>query len=356
MRMAMKTSITTDTLDHASTPLHLAEYLSSVPRHASVAWIGGRVETFQPFCREWRERGFEGRILIPGWASVLLSDGVHDTGVALGDLSRSVPDVVVVDFGMPAGSNGGVARQPLTATLNRAIGTCVQRDFSMLLAAERERLEDGATPRRFACLDADRQEPVVRDAIEEQGTFGGGRLRYGIVRCQNIPKKAVSALERLAAAVPPTPLMTARLRGNLIGIMHVGESGRRIDGGVLAPLGSRGVVVHGPHRLVPPGDYRFEIAIEPRGPWSLTGLVRPVVVEVSLGPERLVTRRFSFFLRGTFDVPFTIPRGAAQRTIYLRLVRGRWVHFVVKSVRLMQMTSAIENEAPDPSPHRPTTP
>ena len=130
------------------------------------------------------------------------------------------------------------------------------------------------------------------------------------------------------------------LSGNLIGTMFIGESGEPVPAGVVSKVGTRGVVLHGPHRPFPPGHYQADVDLRPRSLFTLGAFVRPVILEVAVGTERLALTRSTFFLRGTLRATFRVPELGTPQSVYLRVVRGRWVDFVVTGVRFTPLASA----------------
>ena len=135
-----------------------------------------------------------------------------------------------------------------------------------------------------------------------------------------------------APAAAPPPLLDA---------MRLGDSGRRVKRGILAPFGRRGVVLHGPHRLLPAGSYRFDITVRAHSPWSLAAAIRPIIVDVAAGGERLVQQRCYFLLRDTLQISFSVPdRVGFEQPIYLRVFRGRFVDFVITGIELVRLGAA----------------
>jgi hypothetical protein len=128
---------------------------------------------------------------------------------------------------------------------------------------------------------------------------------------------------------------------NLIDAMLVGEGGERIDNGILAAFGRRGVVLQGPHKLLPGGEYEFMVRVRAHSLFSLCGLIRPVIVDVTAGAERLLQRRMHFFLGASMRIPFTVTEALENaQPIYLRLFRGRYIDFVVTDVRLTRLSAS----------------
>jgi hypothetical protein len=369
---------------------HAADLLMGAPRDWIAGWIGGRPELYRLFQELWASLGFSGRILVPEWAAHMLTPAIGEplSGVSIAELG-SVPDLIVVDFGVPSDDVSTAPSRAGRGRLDRAISGLVGREFADLVAAERVRSTRDGDPRRFLCIDAlghDERLVVNELALDLSAVTASGRLRHGYV------KKRVESRARTAGvnggSLPRTTFQQARDDGSrgmalpdaigprsgagvpagagiaflssgevavvthrdgppanaisrqrpLIEVMHVGESGERIGTGIVAPFGRRGVVLHGPHVRLPPGDYRFDVRVAPRSPWALAALARPVIIDVCAGSERLVQRRLHFFLRGTLCVPFTVRSEVPDGyPIYLRMFRGRYIDFVVTGIRLMRM-------------------
>src|SRR4030095_15888652 len=126
---------------------------------------------------------------------------------------------------------------------------------------ERTRLAARVAPRRFICLNAihNARESMVLEEIAAASTPFASRMRHGFVK-----PRADSY-----ADTTRTPGDTPAAAPPLLEAMRLGDSGRRVKRGILAPFGRRGVVLHGPHRLLPAGSYRFDISVRAHSPWSL---------------------------------------------------------------------------------------
>jgi hypothetical protein len=307
----------------------LADLFSSAPRHWTAAWVGGRLDTFRLFCGMWDRLGFEGRVLMPEWCSLLLAPGAGvQVDVAGPAELASNADVVVIDFGIPshAPPDAGHRADP---RVDRAVDALARRSFSELVAAERVRLAAHATPRRFVCVNAvhNGYETIVLNEIAAPLTPFASRMRQGFVKPNPEGYADEAGSEPGRAAAP-----------NLLAVMQVGEAGVRGARGVRAPFGRRGVVVHGPHRPLPRGTYQVDLSVGPLGPATLLALARPIIVDVAAGTSRLVQHRFRFLLRGTLRITFVVTDEIAlDRPIYLTVFRGRWVDFVVTDVTLTRL-------------------
>jgi len=315
----------------------IADLFSSAPRHWTIAWVGGRVDTFQLFCRVWDRLGFEGRILIPEWSSPLLLPGAP-ARVSVVELAHlgAAADVVLVDFGEPSQASELVDRR-----VDKAVDALMRRSFADLVAVERARLAARVPPRRFICLNAihNARETMVLEEIAAASTPFATRMRHGFVKPQADSYAETTKTPGTDPPAAPPPLLDA---------MRLGDSGRRVKRGILAPFGRRGVVLHGPHRLVPAGTYRFDIAVRAHSPWSLAAAIRPIVIDVAAGGDRLAQQRCYFLLRDTLRIVFTVPdRVAFEQPIYLRVFRGRFVDFVITGIELVRLSAA---EAPDEEP------
>lgn len=363
---------------------HLADLLDSAPRDWIAGWIGGRPELYRLFQELWASLGFSGRILVPDWAAHVLTPapGLPMNGVSIAELG-SVPNLIVADFGVPSDGVTSVPSPGGRGRIDRAISGLVGRDFADLVAAERVRLTSHGNPRRFVCIDAqghDERVVLKELASDLSAVTASGRVRHGYVE-KRMESRAgagvrddgfrglasggagVMSGEGMPAGAgivfltsgevaivthrdgPPADVMSRQ--HPLIEVMQVGESGERTGSGIVAPFGRRGVVLHGPHVRLPPGDYRFDIRVAPRSLSSLAALARPVIIDVCAGAERLVQRRLHFFLRGTLCVPFTVRSDVPDGyPIYLTVFRGRYIDFVVTGIRLMRMDQAPPMDAP----------
>jgi hypothetical protein len=307
----------------------LADLFSSAPRHWTVAWVGGRLDTFRLFSGMWERLGFEGRVLMPEWCSLLLAPGAGvQVDIAEPAELASRADVVVIDFGVPSHglADAGHRSDP---RVDRAVDALARRSFSELVAAERARLAAQAAPRRFVCVNAvhNGYETIVLNEVAAPLTPFASRMRHGFVK-PGPEGYADKVADPKAETEPPS----------LLPVMRVGEAGVRGTRGVHAPFGRRGVVMHGPHRPLPRGTYQVDLSVGPLGPATLMALVRPIVVDVAAGTSRLVQRRFRFLLRGTLRITFDVrDEIALDQPIYLTVFRGRWVDFVVTDVTLTRL-------------------
>jgi hypothetical protein len=306
----------------------LADLVVSAPRHWNVAWVGGRSDTFRLFREVWARFGFTGSIRIEGWSSPLLLELESAPGVIVTngrDLDTGA-NLVIVDFSPPSASAGAGRVPDDAARLDSVVDTYVRQTFAYLVDAERALLARGAEPRRFVCVGAihNDYEMVVQQDIVAASTPFASRLRHGFVKPHSDLFSA--SLEGGGAADEPPDLLR---------LMRIGEAGDESGSSVVAPFGRRGLVVDGPYARLPPGDYRVEFSFGAHGVWSLMALVRPVIVEVAAGAERLAQERVRFFLRATHALTFSVsPDVARRQQIYFRVFRGRWIEFRISSIRL----------------------
>jgi hypothetical protein len=316
----------------------VADLLSSAPRQWTIGWVGGRVDTFQLFCQVWDRLGFAGRILIPEWSSPLLLSGAPAT-VNVVDLAHlgAAADVVLMDFGEPTHASEPKAH-PVDPRVDKAVAALMRRSFADLVLMERTRLAAQVPPRRFICLNAihTAAETMVLEEIAAASTPFASRMRHGFVK-----PRSESYAETL-----PTPRDTpAPVAPPLLDAMCLGDSGRRVEHGILAPFGDRGIVLHGPHRPLPAGTYRFDIEVRAHSGWSLAAAIRPIIVEVAAGEERLLQRRCRFLLRSTLQVTFSVPdRVGFEQPIYLRVFRGRFVDFVIIGIALVRLGDTDDSD------------
>lgn len=311
--------------------LVLTALLAANPQCSDIAWIGGRAPMLEACVGLLRSLQFRGRILTCQWAVALLqgAGGPEVTPVDGNALSRA--DLVILDFGrvMDAGCPHAVCADGRRA---RAAEALIERDFEALVRSESKGEPSG---RQFVCIDPPPsvEDSLVMDATGPSGTSAPGRDRrvvYGAVR-----RTPGSDAPEVPSADPGLVLT-----GNLIGAMSVGESGQRVASGVVAVVGRRGVVLHGPHRPFPPGRYRADVRIRAHTPFTLGAFLRPVILEVAAGSERLATESATFFLRGTLSATFRVSHLAGRENVYLRLLRGRWVDFTVTSVRVTRLAES----------------
>jgi hypothetical protein len=285
---------------------------------------------FQLVHRAWHGLGFTGGILVEPWCRALLDQESRRVvrATAMAEINACA-DALVFDFGTaPESSRGDPGPQAY-----------VRESFARLAALERTRMAGGAAPRRFICVNAIHNEFEAATLLDiaASATPFSTRLRHGFVKgSQEFPSPFGASEQPYEAA-------------DLLPRLHVEEGGTRTDAGVHAPAWQAGVVLHGPHVAVPAGDYELEISLRARGLGLMWAQLRPVTIEVSAGHERLSERRVTFRSDQTLVVPFTVSgRLARTRTVYARLVRGRFADFVVTKVRLRLLRPfAGDTAAPD---------
>ena len=349
---------TPDSFDQASYDARhvlpfLVDLFVSAPRRWTVGWVGGRTDTFQMFTEVWRRFGFSGSILVAEWSSPLLAArGVPpDVRIAQAAEIDAGADVVVFDFGAPSAAPNPLERSVAPARLDHEVEKFARQSFLALVAAERVRLRAGAIPRRIICINAihNRYETLVKDEINFAATPFATRLRHGFVTPRSSAPAPIfvredeiqKAQEQRQPYVQEQDL-EQNLPPNLLDRMYVGDGGRRGPAGMLAPFGRRGYVMSGPYDVLPAGRYRVEFSIRSHGPLSLGAFFRPVIVEVVEGAKLLAQARVTFFLGANPSLTFAVTedgRPEAERGIEFRIFRGRWVDFVVTSVRLIQLAT-----------------
>jgi hypothetical protein len=320
----------------------LTDLFASAPRDWTVAWIGGRADLFDMFAESWNRLGFRGRILIDSWSVPLLA-ARHFGWVQVAtpdEITRSA-DVMAFDFGVPSH-----ARNPLDASgvaperLDAAVDRLVRRSFAAAVSAERERVAEGQTPRRFICLNAvhNRYEALARDHIRVASTPFATRLRHGFVTPHPPPVEPEPPEMDVNEPVEPE---TSDLF-NVLDRVQVPIGGRRTQAGILAPFLRRGYVFVGrPYERLMPGDYQVQFTIAPRNRLIAAACLRPVIVEVVGADGYLARERIKFLEREprVLTVPFSVPasRREGQTGIEVRLFRGRFVDFVVTALRVWQV-------------------
>jgi len=316
-------------IDRFAVDERMRQVLASAAPHAAftrVAWIGGRAPMLASLLRVLGELQYDGPVLVCEWAARLLC-GVAPNVVTAGAHEIAGADIVLVDFGCDIDHAGHAAGAPIDERQARAVHALAQREFLALLPGDSE--SHVLSTRPIICIDGP-SVPDDRLVLEPLRAVAAGapRMAYGFVRPSS-RKKPVVAYE------PFDPGLL--LSGNLIAAMATGECGRRTAAGIASLVGRRGVVLHGPHQTFPHGEYRVDVHITPRSPLTLAALARPVILEVAAGRERLVTARSTFFLRGTLSATFCVSEQAGPQNIYIRVLCGRWVDFVVSSVRFTRL-------------------
>jgi hypothetical protein len=298
---------------------------SAAPRPVitRIAWIGGRAPMLASLLRVLGELQYDGPVLTCEWASRLLGH-VGPNLVTATAHEIATADIVVVDFGCDIDPAGHAPGAPIDERQARAIHALAQREFLALLSAE---TDDAPGGRPIVCIDG----PAIPDdrlVLESSGAAAAGapRMTYGFVSSGRKPVGGYEPLDR-----------GLLFSGNLIAAMTPGECGRTTPAGIVAQVGRRGVVLHGPHRPFPHGEYRVDVSIMARSPFTLAALARPVILEVAAGQERLVTERSTFLMRGTLSATFCVSQQAGRQNIYVRVLCGRWVDFIVSSVRFTRL-------------------
>ena len=130
-------------------------------------------------------------------------------------------------------------------------------------------------------------------------------------------------------------------RIDLLPLLEVGDGGMRADARIVAPYGRRGYVCRGPHQRLPVGDYRVEFTLTLRSLMTVAGMVRPIILDVVAGADRLAMSEERFALRRTIGLNFSISAAAAQKAIELRIFRGRYIDFTVTAAALTRVAPAV---------------
>jgi len=327
---------------HTYDPRHVLPFLmdlfASVPRHLTVAWIGARVDTFRLFCEAWRKFGFTQDVLIAPWSKPLLYEA-DDRGVRAASRAAMAEhaDLVLFDFGLPSVVPDSSLRVPAhPAQIDWAVNLLLHEAFSQVIDDERLRLRRGEVPRQFICVDAihNRKEAMTRQEITCASTPFASRLRHGYV----IPRDEEPSQAQSGVPVGiPVPVLDQ---------MKVGESGRRIAGGVSSRLGRRGYLVTGPQMVLPAGDYKVEFSFEPQSVFTAMTLWRPIIIEVVVASECLVQQRVASLSGKTVSLPFRVSDICALTggTTEFRIVHGRSVDFVLTAVNVTLVSPLIPPE------------
>jgi hypothetical protein len=268
------------------------------------------------------------------WSAPLLLPGASGVAtVADAGALAEAADVLVFDFGLPSGG-ASPAGDGGPGALDTAVDLLLRRSFARLVRAERARLARGAAPRRFVCINAIRNayEDMACEEIVTSATPFATRLRHGFVK-----PEADHYGE-------PGPVAAARAAPNLLDVMQLGDAGRRVPGAVHAPFGRRGVVMHGPHRLLPPGVYRLDVTMDAKGVRSLASAIRPVILDVSAGAARLLRRRIRVVGTVTAGITFELSDACARDPVYCCLVCGRSVDLFVTGITLTRVVAPGPDE------------
>jgi hypothetical protein len=247
----------------------------------------------------------------------------------------AVADLFVFDFGAPSMA---VASRRVG---DDATGDALFEEFirsSFVRLARVEATADPSQPsRRFVCIDAvaNHYQDVVQRYVQAATTPFSIRLRQGLVRRPEAPGAPMWEW--------PVPRldMESTYRLDLLPLLASGEGGVRGDAGIIAPYGRRGYVCRGPLQRLPIGQYRVEFTVSPRSPMTIAGAIRPIVLDVVAGADRLALSEERFLLRRTIGLNFSISPAAAQQAVELRIFRGRHIDFIVTAAALTRVAPAV---------------
>jgi hypothetical protein len=301
----------------------LADVCASAPRHSSVGWVGGRDDTFRLFSSAWAHAGFTGPLMVLDWCAPLVWRSVAEQVRVVEFDALASADLFIVEFSAGRGSRPDHRKSVAHQRLDDAVDRLLRRTFAQLVSAERDRQRGGLPPRKFVGVNAIHTgyEMLVLEEVAAAATPFATRLRHGFVK----PRSAIYG-ERSGGSGAEAP--------SLLDAVEVGDGGERVDSGIRAPFGRRGVLLQGPHRAVPAGVYRLELTVEARGLRSLASVARPIIVDVLTGATRLIRRRIRVFGKVHASVTFQLSDEAARAPLYCRIFRGRSVELVLTGLRL----------------------
>jgi hypothetical protein len=314
----------------------LVDAFSSLPRTLSVGWLGGRADTLFAFCLAWERLGFAGRVLVDR-ASVLYLPETLPAPVGVVDAAEiAASDIFVFDFGAPSVAAASNPSGHDAALIDALFEEFIRNAFVGLAEGELHR-DRSLPPRRFICIDAlgNQYHEVVHHYVRAAMAPFSVRLRQGFV---------------LAGPEPPTPLwhwpapeleVATTHRINLLPLLEAGDGGVRTKAGIIAPYGRRGYACRGPYQRLPVGDYRVEFTLMPRSVMTIAGALRPIILDVVAGGDRLAMSEERFLLRKTIGLNFSISAEAAQKSVELRIFRGRHIDFSVTAAVLTRLAPAL---------------
>jgi hypothetical protein len=314
----------------------LVDALASLPRTLSAAWLGGRADTLFAFCRAWERLGFTGRLLIDRWSVLCLPESLPATVHVVDAAGIDAADIFIFDFGAPSVAAASNSSGLDDSLLDALFEEFIRNAFVRLVHSERHR-DRSLPPRRFICIDAlgNQYHDVVHQNVGAASAPFSIRLRQGFVL--NEPHPA-----RPSWNWPPPELDSVTThRIDLLALLEAGDGGIRSPAGIVAPYGRRGYVCRGPHQRLPLGDYRVEFTVTLRSPMTLAGMLRPIILDVVAGADRLAISEERFVLRRTIGLNFSISVAAAQQAVELRIFRGRHIDFTVTAAVLTRVAPAV---------------
>lgn len=319
----------------------LVDAIASLPRTLSVAWIGGRADTLVTFCRAWERLGFTGKVLIDRWSVFFLPSALPAPVRVVDALELHGADMFVADFGAPSIA---AASNPLRHDRNLVDVLFEEfiRDAFIRIVDADSGADGSQPPRRFICIDAvgNQYDALVHQRVRAATAPFSIRLRQGYVRTEPAHETPTWNWPVAAMDVPTSHQI------DLLPLIEPGEGGMRTDAGIVAPYGRRGYACRGPYQRLPIGDYRVEFRLTPRSLRSLAGVVRPIILDVVAGADRLAMVEARFLGRKTLSATFSIPVASARKAVEIRIFRGRHIDFVIAAAALTRTAPAVSQLAP----------
>jgi hypothetical protein len=319
----------------------LVDSFASLPRSLTLAWLGGRSDMLTLFSRAWERLGFSGVILVDHWALQFLPESLPSP-VRVVDAARlEAADVFVFDFGAPSISSPSDPNSGDARVLDALFEEFIRNAFLRLAESEAVRSRS-QSHRRFICIDSVDNEyhALVRSRLVTAIAPFSVRLRQGFVR-----QEADSTLPSWHWPLPEQTVESIH-RIDLLPLLEPGDGGTRSGVVIVAPFGRRGYACRGPRQRLPMGAYRVDFTVSARSPMALAALVRPIILDVVAGADRLAMCEERFFLSRTIGLQFPIAAADTQKAVELRIFRGRQIDFVITAATLTRVAPAVSRIRP----------